>query len=666
MASEASSSTAGAAASGCAPGHAAGQTLPVILRRGGGEDAGVASRNAARVLRTRYRLVLAAIAVALGCGVFGTQSVMTSMSSDGELVNVSGRQRMLSQRIAFQALEIAEGLKTGDAARVEDAAARLAAASEDLEAAHEALLAGSETAAGKGEIHAALTDLTPLATRLVVGARKVVDTGAAGTFAWDAERVGTLSRVIAADAEAFLPKMHAIVGQYEGVALDNAVAAARASWFSSGVGLVIVLLAAVCVFEPTARLIAVWHAELRDLVRRADAASAAKTQFLANMSHELRTPLAAIQGHAELLREDLREPDHAESAKTIERNARHLVLLIDDILDLTRSEAGEGAAVAPCSPRQLADEASAAAVLFATHDRTRLDVVIGDGVPGVVATDARRVRKILFHLASNAVKFTERGSVTIEVQFGEGELVCAVTDTGPGIPAEDLERIFLPFEQVDGSMSRRTGGPGIGLATAGLLARELGGTLSAESTVGEGSRFTARFPVGAVEGPEAEAADSGAGTHGAAVADADARGVVPSDNTAREVAADARHARVLLVEDVEINRELFAMMLGSLGMDVIQAGNGMEALDIAEREGVDAFDLILTDMQMPVMDGYTAVPRLRAMGVRCPIVAATAHAGPEDEARCRSVGCSGYIAKPFGLRDLERACAGWDLSRRAA
>ncbi len=367
------------------------------------------------------------------------------------------------------------------------------------------------------------------------------------------------------------------------------------------------------------------------------AASQAKGEFLANISHELRTPLTAILGYSELLGGELSEGDHADAIRTIRSQGQHLLRLVDDVLDLSRSE---GAAVVLAREMVLLDSLLAelgAAIAPSARERGLDLALVRDPVaPATLTTDGGRLRQILHHLLENAVRFTERGEVRLEVRAARlGECYAvefAVRDTGPGMSAEEQLRIFRPFTQLDASATRRTGGAGLGLVLARRLTELLGGALALESAPGAGSTFRVTLPSG-----DAPRASSPA---------------APTRPTAHDSTA-LRGTRVLYAEDSPDNQRLIAALLRRAGASVELAPNGRDAVlrALSARELGEPFHVLLMDMQMPVLDGYEATRVLRGRGYSLPIVAVTAHALAEHREECLAAGCDDYLSQPI---DRER------------
>jgi signal transduction histidine kinase len=382
----------------------------------------------------------------------------------------------------------------------------------------------------------------------------------------------------------------------------------------------------------------------RDLRLRAEDASAAKTNFLANISHEIRTPMTAILGYAELLRDVGADPaERAEWIETIRRNGDHLLAIINDLLDLSKIEAGRfEVELAPVSvPDVVRDVVKLMRVRAASQGITLDHVVEDDLARTPVRTDAVRIRQVLLNLVGNAVKFTERGGVEVRVDArAKGprlELAVAVRDTGCGIAPELLPRLFEPFTQSDASFARRHGGTGLGLAISRRLASLLGGRIDVASEVDRGSVFTFTF--------DADRADA--------------------DSTPASLPMPARPAsksgpllgmRILLVEDSIDSQRILAALMSLAGADVDVAPDGISA--VSRFDGSYVPDLVLMDIQMPGMDGIEATERIRARGYTGRIVALTAAALSIDRDRALRAGCEGFHLKPISREDLIAMCLG--------
>ena len=380
-----------------------------------------------------------------------------------------------------------------------------------------------------------------------------------------------------------------------------------------------------------------------------EAATRAKSEFLANMSHEIRTPLNAILGFTELLRRGADEGDEAERRDyldTIHCSGKHLLALINDILDLSKIEVGRlEVECIRCSPHEVI--ASVISLLRVRAQEKELDLHCEwpDKVPATIQSDPSRLKQLLMNLVGNAIKFTESGSVRVVTRStgtpDKPRMRFDVIDTGLGIAPEKVDAIFDAFVQADSSITREFGGTGLGLAISRRIATALGGGLTVSSVPGQGSTFTAIIDIGSLEGvpmldrPPAD-------------------GLAARRREATEPYITLSPARILLVEDGNTNRKLISLVLGKAGVAVVTAENG----EIGVRTALsDSFDLILMDMQMPVMDGYSATRKLRDSGCELPIIALTAHAMAGDEEKCRRAGCTGYFSKPIDADRLLQTIA---------
>ncbi|HEX4925117.1 MAG TPA: response regulator [Bdellovibrionales bacterium] len=374
--------------------------------------------------------------------------------------------------------------------------------------------------------------------------------------------------------------------------------------------------------------------------REAQNASEVKSLFLANMSHEIRTPLGSILGFAELLKDPgLTESERAKYLEIIERTGRTLARLINDILDISKIEAGHlEVEKSNFSLSELLTDIRNILSLRVAEKNIDLRFVAMGLPPERIHSDPIRLRQIVMNLLSNAVKFTERGSVTLEYGVEGPNLYFKVADTGPGIPANKVGELFRPFSQADASRSRRHEGTGLGLVLSRRLARALGGDVELVDNRPGSVVFKATVTL---EAPQAAGAPK-------------PRLVHPSG------AAVLEGQNLLVVDDVPENQLLIRILLEKQGARVELASNGREGVDKALSGG---FDAILMDMQMPVLDGYAAVRELRARGLRTPIVALTAHAMKEDRTRCLEAGCDAYITKPVERGELVAVLARFAAAR---
>jgi len=387
---------------------------------------------------------------------------------------------------------------------------------------------------------------------------------------------------------------------------------------------------------------------LEQLNVAAQAATRAKSEFLANMSHEIRTPLTAIMGYAEtlLFEGDLSKApaQRVEAINTIIRNGKHLLQVLDDVLDLSKIEAGKlEVEPIPCSPVWLVGEVRQLMQVRAEAKGLDLLAEYTGTIPETIQSDPTRLRQILINLVGNAIKFTETGSVRIVTQLldrhdAEPALQFDVIDTGIGMTSQQVRGLFQPFRQADNSTTRRFGGTGLGLAISKRLAEKLGGDVTVESRPGQGSTFRVTVAIGRLDGVKLL-------DHPEEAATCDAE----LDETAETGQARPRlDCRVLLADDSPDILRLTSFMLSRAGAQVTAVENGHLAVKQAmgAHDADRPFDLILMDMQMPVLDGYQATASLRRRGYAGPIIALTAHAMSEQREECLRVGCSDHVTKP--------------------
>jgi len=399
-----------------------------------------------------------------------------------------------------------------------------------------------------------------------------------------------------------------------------------------------------------------------DMAMQAEQANVFKSAFLANMSHEIRTPITAILGFAEEIKQEIissgacNDGRHRDTCSTcleyagiVHRNSKHLLCLINDVLDLSKIEAGKlDIEIVTYSPSEVVREAVQLMQESANQKRLALDMESVGTLPDTIGTDPTRFRQILINLLGNAIKFTESGNIRVVVDLVEEGpdkhmIQCDVIDTGVGMTEERVTAVFEPFLQADSSTTRVFGGTGLGLCVSRQLARLLGGDVNiVETQPGCGTHM--RITIVDMGVSKDHARDKSSGDR----SDTDS----PSEES--DVVPDKLDCRILLAEDGPDNQRLLSVILTKAGADLTVVANGREAVDEALRaqEQRTPFEVILMDMQMPVMDGYEATRLLRKREYGGVIIALTAHAMASDRDQCLAMGCDDYETKPINRKRL--------------
>ncbi len=372
--------------------------------------------------------------------------------------------------------------------------------------------------------------------------------------------------------------------------------------------------------------------------KAADAANAAKSEFLSNMSHEIRTPLNAVLGLAQV---GQRETDGTPVRRLFDQmldSGQHLLGIINNVLDFSKIEAGKlSVEMEAVSLQQLSDRALGFCAARAEEKGLALRLSLGADLPEAFLADFLRLSQVLANLLDNAIKFTAQGDVVLGVDRFGGMLRFRVRDTGIGMSDEQLARVFLPFEQGDGSTTRRFGGTGLGLVICKRLAEIMGGTIRVESNPGCGTLFEVTLPLVAAAAPAAEPAEAD-------------RPEVAALQSGRRLDG----MRILVAEDNPVNQAVLRELLGQEGAQLVCAEDGLDALQRIANAGGDAFDIVVTDIQMPNMDGHQLARRLRELHPSLPVVGLTAHAFAEERQRCFDSGMKEHVTKPIELNSLVR------------
>ncbi|PHS14118.1 MAG: hypothetical protein COA78_06155 [Blastopirellula sp.] len=391
------------------------------------------------------------------------------------------------------------------------------------------------------------------------------------------------------------------------------------------------------------------HKDLRKKALLATSATRQKSEFLANMSHEIRTPMTAILGFTEVLideeNQDLSSGNRIKSLRTIERNGLYLLDIINDILDISKIESGKlEIELILCSIPQLFRDISKLMQPRAKSKGLHISLRYEGELPEFIISDPTRLRQILINLIGNAIKFTEIGEIHVtarllQSQETEARLQISVSDSGIGMHKDHLNKLFQPFVQADSTTTRKFGGTGLGLTISKRLCKMLGGDIFVKSNLGEGSVFTITIPVGPLD-------------HCKEYEEESANTISLQSNIRKE--KQSLNCHILLAEDGPDNQHFISYFLKKMGAEVTLADNGKIAFEIASEryKNGNSFDVILMDMQMPVLDGYSATTQLRKIGYTGAIIALTANALISDEKKCKDAGCDEFATKPINFEKL--------------
>lgn len=573
-------------------------------------------------------------------------------SSSATKINMAGKQRVLAQRVLSDALQIDTAVRVGDWNTLEPVLLELRQSTLELNSAHTSLFLGSaefhlapETSAQGIDTFQAIehplrtithssNELQTLTISMIRRAPYIDQL----TF----DRVATAKNEIIKAHSIFSPQMNDVVMMYE----RDYKATIASSVRGAKIGMLILVGALIAillfVIEPTFLIIRKQVSQLGKAINQAQRADAVRWRLLTNIGHEFRTPMNAIMGFADLLNEDtLSDSERSRLAKSIFESSTQLTSLIETMLDMSAIEAGQlRINKENCDLTQILTKLKINTSAKALSKQIEVTLKFDTACPTHISTDPKRFEQILNKITDNAIKFTQSGNIDISaglVKTDDKQLLqITIADTGIGITPEDLSSIFDPFQQAQDTLTRKFGGAGLGLSISRDISKALGGDVAVSSKPNHGSTFTITIDPGTIN----------------------AQQINPSAPTTDQSPKPLANYKLLVVDDAKDNRILLQHILKKTGASIEFAMDGQQAVD-AITKAIDEhtpFDLVLMDMQMPVMDGYLATVKIREKGITTPVIAVTAHALEGDRQDCLDAGCDEYHTKPINKQLLIETC----------
>ncbi|HEV7283108.1 MAG TPA: ATP-binding protein [Pirellulaceae bacterium] len=610
-----------------------------------------------RHLTWLYVTALSFVALLTIAGQILTQRSIARQLDDSRIVNLAGRQRMLSQRLTQLALRLE---REPSRQRRRELQEQFSEAFASWTETHAGLRYGSESLSLPENDSAVVEAMFAALDEAYLPMQRAGETMLVSNGAGEGGRLAEATDAWLARETAFLDGMDAIVFQYDAEARERVARLRIIEAALLAATLATLAAEATLIFRPSVRRLRHYVERLRELnaeltraERRAVEADAAKTQFLAGMSHELRTPMSAILGAAEISSERATDPAAKRLLHALHQSAKSLSGMLDELLDLASFDAGAGPQIASelFHVRQTVDRVAELFRPSAERKGLSFAARIGPTVPRLAVGDEKRIAQILSNLLSNAIKFTDEGSVEFHAWAEAASedlehLIVEVVDTGPGVPSEHAERIFERFARVDPSLRRKAGGAGLGLAISSELARAMGGAIEFDRQRATGSRFTLRLPLRRMGG-------SGG----------DSVGTDQLNSASSDAAIEARigespcSRRALIADDSDANRLLLAERLRDLGYQVTETSNGHDAVDAAV---AGSFHAVLLDVEMPELDGLAAAGLLKEKLLEKDeplprLIAVTAHPQEAIRSRCLEAGFDEALSKPVSLSALRQA-----------